>query len=138
MLRFYRTTVLQLMGPGELSSIIGCKPNCWLKIYEIHGRAQGRAKHPERKEEKRSAKTDKQQQATEQRLQASRQNSVEDSGPSGGGSVHIVDEFQKSARGTAPMLPSSEAQARLPPYIILGYVGRFAEGWRRSSGQIRV
>ena len=81
MLRFYRTTVLQLMGPGELSSIIGCKPNCWLKIYEIHGRAQGRAKRPERKEEKRSAKTDKQQQATERRLQASRQKNVEDSGP---------------------------------------------------------
>ena len=81
MLRYYRTAVLQLMGPGELRTITRCKPNCWLVIYEIHGRAQGRAKRPERKEGKYSAKKDKQQRATERRLQAPRQNGVEDSGP---------------------------------------------------------
>ena len=26
------------MGPGEVSSILGRMPHCWLQIYEIHGK----------------------------------------------------------------------------------------------------
>ena len=46
-------------------------------------RVQGRKDRPMRKEQKRLAKMDRKRRATERRLQASRQNSAEDSGPGG-------------------------------------------------------
>ena len=48
-------------------------------------RVQGRKNRPMRKRKKRLAKTDRKQRATERRLQAPRQNSVEDSGSGGRG-----------------------------------------------------
>ena len=34
MLRFYRTEVF--VFDGKLSSMLRCKPHCWLKPYEVH------------------------------------------------------------------------------------------------------
>ena len=159
------------MGPGEMNSMRGYKPHCWLKIYEIggqsclgifpkwlktlgpkagrvwaalevvdptilrelftgrdklysmvsdleryyrserdcariyyqeseEGRAQGRSERPRRREQKRLAKAARKRRAIERRLQGSRQNSVEDSGPRvRGGRESTIGGAQGGAQG---------------------------------------
>ena len=67
------------------------------------GRAQGRSKRPRRREQKRLAKAARKRRVIERRLQGSRQNSVEDSGPRvrGGRESTIGGALQDGAQGGA-------------------------------------